>query len=177
LDKFNGALTPEMIDYLVTATNQVLQQLRGATPQEIETLTAERQVVERELSNLVEFVIKGVIPTARGNSGPRTTVGRTGSGAGTATRCGAAGTQADQPRVDRGSAPDAQEVGGEGREIQKHIDDLRIAPAPDVGERVVRLTGRVKIDGLLGGEGPCAYNWLRGLDLNQRPWVMRAMSE
>jgi hypothetical protein len=64
LDKFNGALTPEMIDYLVTATNSV----------------------------------------------------------------------------------------GARREIQKHIYDLRIAPAPDVGERVVRLTGRVKIDGLLGGE-------------------------
>jgi len=65
LDKFNGALTPEMIDYLVTATNQVLQQPRGATPQEIETLTAERQVVERELSNLVEFVIKGVLSSSR----------------------------------------------------------------------------------------------------------------
>jgi hypothetical protein len=65
LDKFNGALTSEMIDYLVTATNQVLQQLRGATLQEIETLTAERQVVERELSNLVEFVIKGVLSSSR----------------------------------------------------------------------------------------------------------------
>jgi hypothetical protein len=39
-------------------------QPRGATPQEIETLTAERQVVERELSNLVEFVIKGVLSSS-----------------------------------------------------------------------------------------------------------------
>jgi len=35
------------------------------------------------------------------------------------------------------------------REIQKHIEDLRIAPAPEIGERVVRVTGRAKVDGPL----------------------------
>lgn len=38
------------------------------------------------------------------------------------------------------------------REIQKHIEDLRMAPAPELGDRVVRVTGRAKIDGLLGSE-------------------------
>ena len=41
---------------------------------------------------------------------------------------------------------------GARREIQKHIEDLRITPAPEIGERVVRVTGRAKVDGLLGGE-------------------------
>jgi hypothetical protein len=33
----------------------------------------------------------------------------------------------------------ARDAVGARRKIPKHIDDLRIAPAPDVGERVVRL--------------------------------------
>ncbi len=41
---------------------------------------------------------------------------------------------------------------GARREIQKHVEDLQIVPAPEVGERVVRVTGRGKLDGLLGSE-------------------------
>jgi hypothetical protein len=41
---------------------------------------------------------------------------------------------------------------GARQQIQKHVEELRVAPAPDVGDRVVRITGRPKLDGLLGGE-------------------------
>jgi hypothetical protein len=51
------------------------------------------------------------------------------------------------------------------REIQKHIEDLRIAPAPEMGERVVQVTGRTKSTASSGTRRPCAYNWLRGQDL------------
>ena len=46
----------------------------------------------------------------------------------------------------------ASDPAGARREIQKHVEDLRVAPAPEVGQRVVRVTGRTKIDGLLGAE-------------------------
>ncbi len=46
----------------------------------------------------------------------------------------------------------ARDPAGARREIQKHVDDLRITPAPEVGERVVQITGRAKVDGLLGAE-------------------------
>src|SRR5690349_8644043 len=41
---------------------------------------------------------------------------------------------------------------GARREIQKHVNDVRVVPATEMGDRVVRLTGRVNADGLLGGE-------------------------
>ena len=41
---------------------------------------------------------------------------------------------------------------GARREIQKHVEDLRIAPAPEAGKKVVQVTGRAKLDGLLGSE-------------------------
>ncbi len=46
----------------------------------------------------------------------------------------------------------ARDPAGARREIQKHVEDLRIAPAPEAGDRVVRITGRAKIAGLLGAE-------------------------
>ncbi len=46
----------------------------------------------------------------------------------------------------------ARDTAGARREIQKHIEDLQIAPAPEAGEGVIRITGRAKIDGLLGTE-------------------------
>src|SRR5918995_3343899 len=51
LAKFQAALSPHMIDYLVGATNERLRQLHGTTPQEIHTLTQERREGERPLSN------------------------------------------------------------------------------------------------------------------------------
>jgi hypothetical protein len=43
---------------------------------------------------------------------------------------------------------------GARREIQKHIEDLRIGPAPDAEDSTVSSEAR----------RPCAYNWLRGRD-------------
>ena len=133
LDKFNGALTPEMIDYLVTATNQVLPQLRGATPQEIETLTAERQVVERELSNLVEFVIKGVLSSSRLREEIRAREQWLAELDRGLEQLRAAALPAPR-RINREWIEDqlqtlrklvARDSVGARREIQKHIDDLR----------------------------------------------------
>ncbi len=72
--------------------------------------------------------------------------------------------------------PLLRERGGQGalatergicREIQKHIEDLRIAPAPEAGDRVVRTTGRAKIDGLLGAEEAVRLQLVAG-GLNHR---------
>ena len=46
----------------------------------------------------------------------------------------------------------ARDPTGARREIQKHIEDLQIVLAPEVGARVVRMIGRAKVDGLLGAE-------------------------
>ena len=58
---------------------------------------------------------------------------------------------------------------GARREIQKHVEDLQVAPEADLGERVVRITGRLKATASSEPRRLSAYNWLRGLDLNQRP--------
>jgi len=48
-------------------------------------------------------------------------------------------------RSNRNHAISASERG----ERFRSIEDLRIAPAPEIGERVVRVTGRAKVDGPL----------------------------
>jgi hypothetical protein len=44
----------------------------------------------------------------------------------------------------------ARDPAGARREVKKHVEDLRIAPAPEAGDRAPRITGRPRIDGLLG---------------------------
>ena len=65
----------------------------------------------------------------------------------------------------------ASDPAGARREIQKHVEDLRVAPAPDVGQRVVRVTGRTKIDGLLGAEEAARLQLVAGarFELWKRP--------
>ena len=46
----------------------------------------------------------------------------------------------------------ARDPVGARQQIQQHVEDLRVSPAPDLGDRVVRITGQAKVDGLLGGE-------------------------
>ena len=53
LELFKTALTPEMLQYLVTATNQLLVELYEVTPQEIEALTLAHRQTEQELANLI----------------------------------------------------------------------------------------------------------------------------
>jgi len=160
IETFKTALTPAMIDYLVTASNQTLAQLHDATPQEISTLTQARHQVEHELSNLVAFVAKGDLssPRLRDEIDARE------------QRLAELDQELDRLRAAAGPAPSqidrawvearlqtlhellATDPAGARREMQKHLEDLRVAPAPEAGERVVRVTGRAKIDGLLGGE-------------------------
>lgn len=150
LEKFKAALTSEMIDYLVTATNQALRQLHSVTPQQVTTLTEERQRVERELSNLVEFVVKGELSSPRLRDEIRIREQRLAE-LGQQERLRAAAvpapTQIDrawvEERLQKLSELLARDPAGARREIQKHIENLRIAPAPRLGERHGALYHRV----------------------------------
>jgi uncharacterized protein YlxP (DUF503 family) len=159
IEKFRAALTPDMIDYLVSATNQALLELHGATPLEIRTLSQERQQVDRELANLVDFVARGKGSSPRLGDEIRVREQRLRELDEQLTRLHAATPTPRQ--IDRAWVEGqlqalhellARDPAGARREIEKHVEDLRIAPAPEVGPRVVRLTGRVKADGLLAGE-------------------------
>ncbi len=130
------------------------------TPLEISTLTQERQQVERELENLVDFVAKGDVSSPRLHDEIRAREQRLGELDEQLKQLHAS-TVPTPLEIDRTWVEArlqglnellARDPAGARREIQKHVEDLRIAPAPDVGERVVRLTGRGKLDGLLGGE-------------------------
>ena len=160
LAKFQAALSSDMIDYLVVATNEMLRHLHGTTPQEIHTLTQERREVERQLSNLVEFVAKGDLSSPRLRDEIRarerrlTELDQQLEGLRGATR--PMPKQIDRAWVDAQvqslSELLARDPVGARQQIQKHVEELRVSPAPDVGDRVVRITGQAKVDGLLGGE-------------------------
>ena len=160
VEKFRSALTPEMIDYLVASTNAVLNEFHDTTPQEVQVLEEERRRIGVELSNLVEFVIKGDASSPRLREEISLRERRLAEldqqlrqlrGAPAPAR-----VQIDRPwvegQIQRLSELLASDPAGARREIQKHVEDLRIVPAPEVGERVVLITGRAKIDGLLGAE-------------------------
>src|SRR5262249_41455797 len=160
LEKFQAALTSDMVDHLVTATNAALEQLQGATPEEIRTLTDQREQIERELSNFVTCVAAGDLSSPRLRDEIRAREERLVELDHQIDRLRAAATPAPV-QIDRAWVEKrlqnlrellAKDPAGARREMQKHIEDLRIAPAPEVGERVVRVTGRPKIDGLLGAE-------------------------
>jgi len=135
-------------------------------------------VVERELANLVEFVAKGDLSSPRLRDEIRAREERLVELDQQLEQLRAKATPAPV-EIDRAWIEErlqslnellATDPAGARREIQKHIEDLRMAPAPELGDRVVRVTGRAKVDGLLRGEEAVRLqNWLRGLDLNQRP--------
>lgn len=149
-----------MTDYLVTASNETLRQLRGATALEITTITQERQQVERELANFVDFVAKGNVSSPRLHEEIRVREQQLNELDERLKRLHA-GTVPTPLQIDRTWMEArmlglnellAQDPAGARREIQKHVEDLRIAPALEVEARVVRLTGRAKLDDLFGGE-------------------------
>ena len=160
LERFRIALTPEMLEYLVTATNQLLLELHEVTPQEIEALMVARRQTELELANLITFVAKGDLASPRLREEIQAREHRLGE----------LDQQLERLRTPRPAVPApiasawvhqklealnqllTRNPAGARREIQKHVEDLRIAPAPDAGDRAVRITGRAKIDGLLGAE-------------------------
>jgi len=148
-----------MVDDLVDATNQALLVLHETTPQGVEALTEERRRIDEELSNLVAFVVKGDRSSPRLREEIRDREQRLAEVDGKIklVRPKASGPrQVDRAWVERQlqGVKDilARDGVGARREIQKHIEDLRVAPAPEAGERVVRITGHAKVDGLLGGE-------------------------
>jgi hypothetical protein len=160
IEKFQQAMTPEMIDYLVSAANGALQETFKVDPQQLQNLEAEQQRVDSELSNLVAFVAKGQTSSSRLHEEIVVREQRL--------------VELDQQirhlrdavvsapyEIDRAAVEVAikklndllaMDPAGARREIQKHIDDLRMVPAPELGERAVRVTGQPKVDGLLGGE-------------------------
>jgi hypothetical protein len=160
LAKFQAALSGDMMDYLVVATNELLRQLHGTTPQEIHTLAQERREVERQLSNLVEFVAKGDVSSPRLRDEIRAREQRLAEldqqleGLRTTTR--PVPRQIDrawvEAKIQSLSELLTRDPVGARQQIQKHVEELRVAPAPDVGDRVVRITGRATLDGLLATE-------------------------
>ena len=160
VERFKDAFTPEMLRYLVDATNQLLINLERVAPQDIEALAGARLQVEQELANLIAFVVKGDVasPRLRKEIEARE------------QRLAELDQQIEALRNTRPSMPQsvdsawvqqridtlhkllARDPTGARREITKHVEDLRVAPAPEAGERVVRITGRAKVDGLLGAE-------------------------
>jgi site-specific DNA recombinase len=160
LERFRGSLTPDMIDYLVRTTNEILQGAQAHAPDQVQALLDERQRVETELSNLVEFVVKGTVSSPRLRDEIRAREDRLAELDRQLGQLQAAATPAPieidrswiERRLEALKELLAQDPAGARREIQKHVEDLRVGPAPEVGPRVVRITGRGKIDGLLGGE-------------------------
>jgi len=160
IEKFQQAMTSEMIDYLVSAANAALQETFNVDPQQLQNLEAERQGVDAELSNLVDFVAKGQMSSSRLHEEIVVREQRLVDLDRQIQHLRDAGVPPPY-EVDRAAVEAAIEKlnnllaidpAGARREIQKHIDDLRMVPAPEPGERAVRVTGQPKVDGLLGGE-------------------------
>src|SRR5205807_5910603 len=132
VEKFRSALTPEMIDYLVASTNAVLNEFHDTTPQEVQVLEEERRRIGVELSNLVEFVIKGDASSPRLREEIRLRERRLAEldqqlrqlrGAPAPAR-----VQIDRPwvegqQIQRLSELLASDPAGARREIQKHVED------------------------------------------------------
>jgi site-specific DNA recombinase len=160
LEQFKTALTPEMLEYLVMATNQLLVELHDVTPQEIEALTVARRQTEQELANLITFVAKGDVASPRLHEEIQAREHRLVELDQQLERLRTARSSVPAPidsawvhqKLDALNQLLARDPVGARREIQKHVEDLRIAPAPEAGERAVRISGRAKIDGLLGAE-------------------------
>jgi DNA invertase Pin-like site-specific DNA recombinase len=160
VEKFQNAMTSEMIDYLVAATNQVLRKTADVDPEQLQALDADRRRIDGELSNLVEFVTKGDTSSPRLREEITVREQRLAELDHQIQQLRTAASPA-RPEIDRAwveaSLKKLNELlstdpAGARREIQKHLDDLRMEPAPEFGQRAVRLTGRAKVDGLLGGE-------------------------
>jgi septal ring factor EnvC (AmiA/AmiB activator) len=183
LAKFQAALSRDMIDDLVGATNGMLRQLHGTTPQEIDAVHHERREVERQLSNLVEFVANGDASSPRLREEIRAREQRLAEldhqleGLRASAQPGP--KQIDrawvEAQVQRLSELLARDPVRARQEIQKHVEELRVAPAPEVGDRVVRITGRPKLDGLLGGEEAVRLQLVAGArnHLHARPLAFR----
>jgi site-specific DNA recombinase len=160
LAKFQAALTPEMVDYLVTTVNRALLDHCNQEPRDRQALVEERQRLDRELANLVAFVAEGDTSSPRLREEIRARDRRLFEIDQEMERLGGINSQTPL-QVHRAWIENklrdtrrllASDNQGARRELQKHIEDLRVTPASDIGQRVIRVTGRGKLDGLLEGE-------------------------
>ncbi len=171
------AMTPEMMDYVVGVVNEMLRAPTTAGGRDLEAVAEDRHRVHLELSNLIAFVAKGDDTSPRLRDEIQARERRLEELDAEAERLRQ--TVVPGPlRIHRSWVEEqlrgltdllAIDPAGARRELRKHLDDLCLTPAPEVGERVIRVTGRGKSTASWGTRRPCAYNWLRGLDLNQRP--------
>jgi site-specific DNA recombinase len=160
VSKLSDAMTPEMVDYLVGVVNEMLQAPTTAGGRDLEAVAEDRHRVDLELSNLIAFVAKGDDTSPRLRDEIRTRERRLEELDAEAERL----RQAVAPsplRIHRSWVEEqlegltdllATDPAGARRELRKHLDDLCLTPAPEIGERVIRVTGRGKIDGLLGDQ-------------------------
>jgi hypothetical protein len=129
-------------------------------PQEIDALLSERRRLDVELPNLIDFVAKGEGASPRVRAEIRAREERLEELGKQVVRI--EGTAARAPiHIDHAWVEQqmeelrqllAADPMGARREIQKHVEDLQVAPGSNPGKRAVRITGRLKPDGLLGGE-------------------------
>jgi len=177
VEKFRSALTPEMIDYLVASTNAVLNEFHDTTPQEVQVREEERRRIGVELSNLVEFVIRGtprpracVRRSASASGGLPSWISNSGSCAARRRRLACKLTVPGSRGRSRGSASCWQTTPRE--RVARSRSMSRICgscPRRRSASGSSSSPGARKSTASSAPRRPCAYNWLRGLDLNQRP--------
>jgi DNA invertase Pin-like site-specific DNA recombinase len=160
LEKFREALTPAMIDYVAAAVNRKLVTQNADMPQEVSTLGHERRQVERELSNLVGFITTGDLQSPRlaeeiHRREQRLTeidhrLKRLRQGAQTAPL--QVHRSWIEAKLDHFYTLVAGDPQGARRELQKHVDDLKVTPMAEPAQRLLKITGRAKVDGLLADQ-------------------------
>lgn len=133
--------------------NEGLRAVTTSVGRDLEAVTVERQRVEAELGTWWPLWQGGRTP-------PRGSGRRSGELDNEAERVRQAVTPAPlqiqrawvEQQLQGFTSLLANDPAGARRELDKHLDDLRLTPAPEVGARVIRITGRAKIDGLLEGQ-------------------------
>jgi septal ring factor EnvC (AmiA/AmiB activator) len=157
LSKFQEALTPAMIEYIVAAVNRELAAQDAAIPRETAALDQERHHIERELSNLVAFVTGGDLQSPRLAEEIQRREQRLGELNQQIRRVQQSTQIAPlqvhrswvQAKLDHVRGLLASDPPGARRELQKHIEELRVIPVGEQAQRVLKITGRAKVDGLL----------------------------
>jgi hypothetical protein len=147
-----------MVDYLAATVNRALRDIEAATTRDPRALEQERARLDAELGNLVAFVAQGDL-SPRLREEIRTREERL---AGIDQELTGLHDLRQAPlQAHRSWIEDklqnlkdllGRDPQGARRELQKHLEELQITPAPEAGEQVVRVTGRAKIDGLLETE-------------------------
>jgi hypothetical protein len=173
---FRNAMTDEMVDELVGMVNELLRVPNEPVTRDAGRVEEERRGIEAELTNLVAFVAKGDDTSPRLREEIRSREQRLVELDEEVTRLRQAVTPVPI-RIHRTWVRDhlqrltdllATDPPGARRELGRHVDDLRLTPAPEAGQRVIRVTGRAKLDGLLGSQEAVRLQLVGGADLDCR---------